>query len=74
MLQELFDRWVELQKPNSETQSIGSQQDRIAEELNILEALRLLNCKAIPGETSDIHSLIKDRHRQMEETLRKRKA
>jgi len=72
MFQELYDRWVEIQKQRSET--TGSEQERVAEELNILEALRLLDCKAIPGETSDIQDLIKDRHRKLEDLLRKRKA
>lgn len=68
MLQELFDRWAEIQK-----QYGGNETDRIAEELNILEALRISGCAEIPGEKSDVRTLLSDRHRKMEEALRKRK-
>lgn len=68
MLQELFDRWTEIQKLHD-----GNDTDRIAEELNILEALRITGCAEIPGEKSDIRSLLNDRHRKMEDALRKRK-
>jgi hypothetical protein len=72
-LQELFDKWTEIRKQNSGNHTAGNEQERIAEELNVLEALRIHGCTTIPGETSDIKSLINDRHRQMEAVLRKRK-
>lgn len=70
-LHELFDRWNEIQKLRSGNQ--GSEQDWLSEELNLLEAMRLLGCIAIPGEPSNIHALISDRHRRLEAVLRKRK-
>ena len=73
ILHELYDRWDEIQKRNREGPSAGSEQDRIAEELNILEALRLLNCKAIPGEDLSVDTLLRERHKQMEQASRKRK-
>ena len=70
-LQELYDRWAEIQKQKSGGQTGGGAQDIISEELNILEALRLCDCKAIPGETADVQVLINERHKQLEEVLRK---
>ena len=75
MLQELYQKWNEIQKQfgGSKKCSMAEAQERIYEELNILEALRLLNCRTIPGETSDVQVLIAERHRQMEEILQKAK-
>jgi hypothetical protein len=72
MLQELYDRWTEIQKQKIQNQTAGSTQDCVAEELNILEALRICGCKAIPGETTNVQVLINDRHKKLEEVLRKR--
>jgi hypothetical protein len=72
MLQELYDRWNEIQKLRSGSE--GSERDLLSEELNLLEAMRILGCKAIPGETSGIQVLISERHKRMEEALRKRKS
>jgi len=71
MLQELFDRWNEIQKLRSGNE--GREQDWLSEELNLLEAMRLLDCRAIPDEPSNIQALISDRHRRLEAILRKRK-
>jgi hypothetical protein len=71
MLQELYDRWIEIQKQKIGDQTGESGQDLISEELNILEALRLCGCKAVPGETADIQVLISDRHKRLQELLRK---
>ena len=73
MGQELYERWGEIQKLNSGNQTAGNALDRLEEELNLLEALRIQGCKTIPGETSNIQALIDDRHRRMDEVLRKRK-
>jgi len=70
MLHELFDRWNEIQKQRSGNE--GSEQDFLSEELNLLEAMRLLDSKAIPGEPSNIQALIIDRHHRLEVFLRKR--
>ena len=72
MLQELLDRWNEIQKWRSENQAGGNEQDWVAEELNILEALRILGCKEIPGTTPEIQFLISDRHKRLGDLLKKR--
>jgi hypothetical protein len=72
MLQELYDRWTEIQKQYSEGKMEANTPERISEELNILEALRIFGGKAIPGEISDVQVLIDKRYRQLEEILRKR--
>jgi len=69
MLQELLDRWNEIQKLRSENQG-GNEQDWIAEELNILEALRILGCRRIAEV--DVQYLISERHKRMGDLLRKR--
>jgi len=73
MLQELYDRWAEIQKQKIGKPTTVSDEERIEKELNLLEALRIQGCKVVPGETSDIRALISDRHRQMDEALRMRK-
>lgn len=73
MLQELHERWAAIQKRYSQNQSGETPQERISEELNLLETLRLAGGKSIPGETSDIEALINERHKQLEEILRKRR-
>jgi hypothetical protein len=70
MLQELYDRWTDIQKRNSESRITESASERIEEELNILEALRIFGGKDIPGETSDVKVLISDRHKKWDEVLR----
>ncbi len=71
MMQELYGRWAEIQKqfntPGNHTD--GEIQDRLSEELNILEALRLLGRKTIPGEELDIEALLADRHRRLQEII-----
>jgi hypothetical protein len=72
MLQELYERWAEIQKEDSEGKMAANRPERISEELNILEALRISGCKVIPGETSGVQVLIDKRYKQLEEILRKR--
>jgi hypothetical protein len=73
MLQELYDRWTDIQKRYGESQTTESPPERIEEELNILEALRIFGGKAIPGETADVQVLITERHKKWDEVLRERK-
>jgi len=70
ILQELYDRWTEIQKRYCESKTAESAKERIGEELNILEALRIYGGKEIPGETSDVQVLISDRHKKWDEVLR----
>jgi hypothetical protein len=70
MMQQLFDRWTEIQKQYGATNPIGGQiQDRLSDELNVLEALRLVGCTRIPGEAADVQSLINDRHQKLQEIV-----
>jgi len=71
-LQELYDRWTEIQKQSSEGKMATNTPERVSEELNILEALRIVGCRSIPGETSDVQVLISERNKQLEEILHKR--
>jgi hypothetical protein len=65
---ELFARWLELRKRPQATSHIFSDATRRAlEELKLLEALRSTNCTHIPGEASDVDSLIKDRQHPLPE-------
>ena len=67
-MEELFTKWSEIQmRPRQGISTVGSVQQRIAEELQVLEALRKAGCAQIPGEAFDIQFLIQDRHRLLRE-------
>jgi len=67
-MKELFDKWSEIQKqPRHGMPTVGSVQQRISEELQVLEALRAAGCLQIPGEAFDVRFLIDDRHRLLRE-------
>ena len=72
-MKELFEKWADLQKQSDHGMAtVGTVQQRISDELQILEALRAFGCSQIPGEAFDIPFLIEDRHRllrEMRETL-----
>lgn len=68
-MKELFDRWTEIQKRSypSAPPTVGMVQQRISEELQVLEALGAAGCSQIPGEAFDVQFLIQDRHRLLRE-------
>ena len=68
-MKELFDRWTEIQKRSypSAPPTVGMVQQRISDELHVLEALHAAGCSQIPGEAFDVRFLIEDRHRLLRE-------
>ena len=63
-MQELLTKWSELKTKSEEGPStIGSVQQRISDELAILEPLLAAGCSQIPGEPFDVRFLIRDRQR-----------
>ena len=71
MMQELYDRWNEIQKQygGEGDQTLEQIQERLSHELNVLEALRLVGCTRIPGEKLDVLSLISDRDKRLEDVV-----
>jgi hypothetical protein len=67
-MNKLLTKWSEIQKePRQSMETVGSVQERVSEELQVLEALRAAGWSQIPGEAFDVQFLIQDRHRLLRE-------
>ena len=67
-MKELLDRWSELKKLSQPfPHTVGSVQQRISEELQILEPLLAAGCSQIPDEPFDVRFMIQDRKRLLRE-------
>jgi hypothetical protein len=67
-MKELLDKWSDIQRqPRHGVPTVGSVQQRISEELQILEALRAAGCTHIPDEPFDVQFFIDDRRRLLRE-------
>ena len=67
-MNKLLTKWFEIQKqPRQGTETVASVQERVSEELQVLEALRNAGWSQIPGEEFDVTFLIQDRHRLLRE-------
>jgi predicted RNA-binding Zn-ribbon protein involved in translation (DUF1610 family) len=68
IMQESLARWSELKKqPRQGMQTVGSIQQRISEELQILEPLLAAGCSQIADEPFDVRFMIQDRKRLLRE-------
>jgi len=68
-MQELFDKWAEIQQRPSGgwPTTVGNVRQKTYEELRVLEALEAVGCSQIPGEAFNVAFMIEDRYRQMRE-------
>ena len=67
-MNKLFTKWSEIQKqPRQGRETVDSVKERVAEELQVLGALRAAGWSQIPGEAFDVQFLINDRHRLLRE-------
>ena len=65
-MQALLDEWMALRNRPLTLQNTRSVHERTSRELRILKALLNAGCLSIPGEASNVPSLIQDRERSLQ--------
>ena len=67
-MQELLNRWSELKKqPQQVPRTVVSVQQRISDELQILEPLLAAGCSRVPDEPFEVRFMIENRNRMLRE-------
>ena len=66
-MKDLLEQWSQRPKRTTSAEPLRAHEDRIINEVRILEALEAAGCVQIPNESRDVAFMIDDRYRRLDE-------